>query len=82
MKLLRYGPKGGEKPGLIDAAGKIRDLSGVIPDLGGETASLASIDRLRGLDPETLPLVGGEGAHCAGLGGAVAGETYKGSRGG
>lgn len=78
MKLLRYGPKGGEKPGLLDAGGAIRDLSGVIPDLGGETVSLNALERLRGLDPETLPAVEGEpriGAclshvptfHCVGL---------------
>ena len=39
MKLLRYGPPGAEKPGLLDAAGTIRDLSGVIPDLAGDALS-------------------------------------------
>ena len=37
MKLLRYGPKGKEKPGILDKNGKIRDLSKVIPDITGET---------------------------------------------
>jgi hypothetical protein len=37
MKLLRYGPKGKEKPGILDKAGKIRDLSKIIPDITGET---------------------------------------------
>lgn len=56
MKLLRYGPKGQEKPGLLDRSGKIRSLDGVIADIDG--ALLASgFEKLRGLDPETLPLV-------------------------
>ncbi len=37
MKLLRYGPKGQEKPGLLDQDGQIRDLSGVVPDIAGDT---------------------------------------------
>jgi ureidoglycolate lyase len=59
MKLLRYGPRGQEKPGLLDGGGQIRDLSGVIGDIGGESLSPASLDRLRRLDPTTLPLVSG-----------------------
>ena len=59
MKLLRYGPVGQEKPGLLDREGKIRDLSGVVRDIDGEAISPASLDRLRGLDPATLPLVSG-----------------------
>ena len=59
MKLLRYGPIGQEKPGLLDRDGKIRDLSGVVGDIDGEALSPASLDRLRGLDPATLPLVSG-----------------------
>src|SRR5260370_40219762 len=59
MKLLRYGPTGQEKPGMLDRDGKIRDLSGVISDIDGETLSPASLDRLRRLDPATLPLVAG-----------------------
>jgi 2,4-diketo-3-deoxy-L-fuconate hydrolase len=59
MKLLRYGPSGQEKPGLLDRDGKIRDLSGVVGDITGETLSPASLDRLRALDPASLPLVSG-----------------------
>src|SRR3954451_16620856 len=59
MKLLRYGPPGQEKPGLLDRDGKIRDLSGTIRDIDGETLSPAALDRLRRLDPANLPLVSG-----------------------
>lgn len=57
MKLLRYGPRGAEKPGLLDADGQIRDLSGVIADLSGEV--LTNLDRLKSIDPATLPKVEG-----------------------
>jgi 2-keto-4-pentenoate hydratase/2-oxohepta-3-ene-1,7-dioic acid hydratase in catechol pathway len=57
MKLLRYGPQGQEKPGLLDGKGHIRDLSAHVPDIAG--AVLTDLDRLRGLDPESLPLVTG-----------------------
>ncbi|WP_186036452.1 ureidoglycolate lyase [Burkholderia gladioli] len=60
MKLLRYGPVGQEKPGLLDAGGRIRDLSAVIPDLAGEALSDVALARLRALDPDSLPLVPGE----------------------
>jgi 2-keto-4-pentenoate hydratase/2-oxohepta-3-ene-1,7-dioic acid hydratase in catechol pathway len=59
MKLLRHGPVGQEKPGLLDRDGKIRDLSGVVRDIDGEALSPASLDRLRRLDPASLPLVSG-----------------------
>lgn len=59
MKLLRYGPPGQEKPGLLDAQGEIRDLSGVVPDLAGEVLSPAGLERLAALDPASLPMVGG-----------------------
>jgi len=59
MKLLRYGPVGQEKPGLLDRDGKIRDLSGTVRDIDGEAWSPASLDRMRRLDPATLPLVSG-----------------------
>jgi 2-keto-4-pentenoate hydratase/2-oxohepta-3-ene-1,7-dioic acid hydratase in catechol pathway len=59
MKLLRYGPPGGEKPGLLDRDGNIRDLSGAVRDIDGEALAAASLDRLRRLDPATLPLVSG-----------------------
>ena len=59
MKLLRYGPAGQEKPGLVDRDGKIRDLSGTVADIDGATLAPASLDRLRGIDPASLPLVSG-----------------------
>jgi 2-keto-4-pentenoate hydratase/2-oxohepta-3-ene-1,7-dioic acid hydratase in catechol pathway len=59
MKLLRYGSPGQEKPGLVDSTGAIRDLSGVVPDISGDTLLPASIARLRGLDPASLPKVNG-----------------------
>jgi 2-keto-4-pentenoate hydratase/2-oxohepta-3-ene-1,7-dioic acid hydratase in catechol pathway len=59
MKLLRCGPAGRERPATLDADGRIRDLSGVVPDIAGEALLPASLDRLRGLDPRTLPLVEG-----------------------
>jgi 2-keto-4-pentenoate hydratase/2-oxohepta-3-ene-1,7-dioic acid hydratase in catechol pathway len=59
MKLLRYGPVSQEKPGLLDRDGKIRDLSGVVRDIDGEALAPASLDRLRRLDPASLPLVSG-----------------------
>ena len=59
MKLLRYGARGQEKPGLLDRDGKIRDLSGAIPDLGPEQLSPASLERIKKLDPATLPQVSG-----------------------
>ncbi|HUK07568.1 MAG TPA: fumarylacetoacetate hydrolase family protein [Stellaceae bacterium] len=59
MKLLRYGPPGQEKPGILDREGRIRDLSGAIPDIGPETISSAALDKLRQLDPAKLPAVSG-----------------------
>jgi 2-keto-4-pentenoate hydratase/2-oxohepta-3-ene-1,7-dioic acid hydratase in catechol pathway len=56
MKLLRYGVRGQEKPGLLDASGRIRDLSTVVPDIAGETLLPSSLDRLRRLTAEDLPL--------------------------
>ena len=60
MKLVRYGEIGSEKPGLIDSEGNIRDLSGHIDDINGFTLSDTSLDKLRTLDPASLPLVEGE----------------------
>ena len=60
MKLLRYGERGGERPGMLDAAGGIRDLGGEIDDLSPETVTIEMLDRLRKLDPESLPAVAGE----------------------
>jgi 2-keto-4-pentenoate hydratase/2-oxohepta-3-ene-1,7-dioic acid hydratase in catechol pathway len=64
MKLLRFGPKGNEKPGLLDAAGALRDLSGVLPDLTSATLDRASLDRLAAIDPDELPLVTGPVRHA------------------
>jgi 2-keto-4-pentenoate hydratase/2-oxohepta-3-ene-1,7-dioic acid hydratase in catechol pathway len=57
MKLCRYGAKGAEKPALVDADGALRDLAGVIADLGGAELAPAALARLAALDPATLPLV-------------------------
>ncbi len=59
MKLLRYGPAGAEKPGLLDSDGNIRDLSGAVSDIAGDALLPASLDKLRGLDPASLPKVDG-----------------------
>jgi ureidoglycolate lyase/2,4-diketo-3-deoxy-L-fuconate hydrolase len=59
MKLLRYGPADQEKPGMLDRDGKIRDLSGMVRDIDGETLTPASLDRLRRVDPASLPPVSG-----------------------
>ena len=57
MRFLRYGQPGRERPGLLDQHDQVRDLSSVIQDLTPETLTPAELDRLRRLDPETLPLV-------------------------
>ncbi len=59
MKLLRHGPKGQERPGLLDAAGRVRDLSEHITDLAGSALTPASLARLRALDMDSLPVVAG-----------------------
>ena len=59
MKLLRYGPHGQEKPGLMDADGKIRDLSGVVADLDGAALGKEQLAKIAGLDPSSLPVVEG-----------------------
>ncbi|WP_336071214.1 fumarylacetoacetate hydrolase family protein [Nitratireductor rhodophyticola] len=59
MKLLRYGPAGQEKPGMLAADGTLRDLSGVVDDIAGDVISPAGLDRLRAIDPQTLPAVDG-----------------------
>jgi len=60
MKLLRYGPKGKEKPGLLDKDGKIRDLSSVVPDIAGDAIGARGLARLRKIKPESLPAVKGK----------------------
>jgi len=59
MKLVRYGDPGKESPGLVDADGKLRDLSGVISDFGPDQLGDAALDRLRSLETASLPLVEG-----------------------
>jgi 2,4-didehydro-3-deoxy-L-rhamnonate hydrolase len=60
MKLVRYGPVGREKPGLMDAQGRLRDLSSVVPDLGPAQLAPRALARLRKVDPDRLPLVRGK----------------------
>jgi 2,4-diketo-3-deoxy-L-fuconate hydrolase len=59
VKLLRFGPQGQEKPGVLDAQGRVRDLSGVVADIGGDALTTAGIARLREIAVDTLPLVAG-----------------------
>ena len=59
MKLLRYGDKGQEKPGLLDAQGNIRDVSAHIADVAGSALNPESLAALSKIDPATLPLVSG-----------------------
>jgi len=60
MKLLRYGPPGAEKPGLLDENDTLRDLSGVVSDIAGDTLSDDNLAKLRDLDPASLPIVEGD----------------------
>lgn len=60
MKLLRYGPNGHEMPGILDDSGHIRDLSGEVRDISEEVLLSLSLDRLKRLDVNSLPLVAGE----------------------
>jgi 2-keto-4-pentenoate hydratase/2-oxohepta-3-ene-1,7-dioic acid hydratase in catechol pathway len=60
MKLLRYGPKGKEKPGMLDASGAIRDLSKAVRDIGGDVLTAAGLKRLAKLKPEKLKKVAGK----------------------
>ena len=55
MKLVRFGPPGQEKPGLIDSDNHIRDLSGVVPDITGSVLSADGLKKIRGVDPKSLP---------------------------
>lgn len=59
MKLLRYGPSGQERPGLLDANGRVRDLSAHVDDIAGSVLLPESLGRLAALDPDDLPLVAG-----------------------
>lgn len=71
MKLLRHGPVGQEKPGLLDDDGLIRDLSAVVPDISGSSLLPESLEKLGKLDVATLPVVSNEtrlGACVGGIG--------------
>jgi 2,4-didehydro-3-deoxy-L-rhamnonate hydrolase len=59
MKLVRFGKAGEEHPGIVDRDGKIRDLSGVVDDIGGNALAPESLARIRAIDPASLPLVPG-----------------------
>ncbi len=75
MKLLRYGPNGAEKPGLLDATGALRDLSGEVDDIDGKTLHPQILARLQRIDPSSLPAVDGEpriGACVSGVGKFIA----------
>ena len=72
MKLLRYGPPGHEKPGALDERGQVRDLSGVVDDIGGPVLLPAQLDRLQKLDLSTLPVVTGQPQKDLRLGPCVA----------
>src|SRR3954447_5004618 len=60
MKLVRYGAKGAEKPGLIDKSGQLRDLSAHVKDLNGEAYAPASLAKMGGIDTSKLPAVDGK----------------------
>ena len=61
MKLLRFGARGQEKPGMLDNAGKLRDLAGRVAEFAGQGVSLEALEALRKIDPESLPLVDAPG---------------------
>jgi 2,4-diketo-3-deoxy-L-fuconate hydrolase len=81
MKLVRFGPRGGEKPGLIDEAGHVRDLSAHVGDIAGDILAPERLRRLASLDPRTLPRVEGPprlGPPIAGVGKILAiGLNYR-----
>lgn len=70
MKLLRYGPAGSERPGLLDADGGVRDLSGVVGDIAGAVLTPEGLQKLSVIDPKTLPKVDGNPRLGACVGGA------------
>ena len=59
MKLVRYGPQGREKPGIVDAKGRIRDLSKIVPDIAGDALSPKGLNKIRKAPIDKLPLVKG-----------------------
>jgi len=72
MKLLRYGPLGQEKPGVLDGQGRVRDLTGLVGDIGAEVLLPHGLARLRLLDLAALPLVAGVPQQDLRLGACVA----------
>jgi len=70
MKLVRFGAIGSEKPGLVDKAGKLRDLSAHVKDLAGDALSPASLAKIAALDPASLPEVTGSPRLGSPVGGA------------
>ena len=75
MKLCRFGPRGQEKPGVVDAQGQIRDLSGIVADLTPDTVRLSQLARLTATDIDALPVVAGEqryGVPVKGIGKIIA----------
>ncbi len=60
MKLVRFGEMGKERPGLLDASGRIRDLSSVVADITGATLDSKTLAKLRAINPDTLPAVDGK----------------------
>ena len=60
MKLVRYGAIGAEKPGMLDGAGLLRDLSAHVSDINGDMLGDAALEKLRAIDAESLPIVDGE----------------------
>ncbi len=60
MKLLRFGARGAENPGVLASDGSVRDLSGVVEDISGETLSETALEKLRAVDVDSLPVVGGD----------------------
>jgi 2,4-diketo-3-deoxy-L-fuconate hydrolase len=73
MKLLRHGAPGAEKPGLLDTSGRVRDLSGIVPDIAGEVLRPAGLNALQSLDIDTLPVVEGTPQEDLRLGPCVGG---------
>ena len=61
MKLMRYGAKGNEKPAIVDAEGKVRDLSSILPDIDAAALSPSNLARLAGIDATKLPVIDSPG---------------------
>lgn len=80
MKLVRYGEKGAERPGLVDGAGTLRDLSGQVEDITPDVLASARLAALKALDPATLPVISRDprlGVPVSGIGKVVAvGQNY------